>query len=83
MFNNVWPANIFANNRIAKLKGLIQNDNSSITAKNGTKNWGTPFGLNKSKNVLSLFNRPINTTAIKKVNDKESVNIIWPVIDIL
>ena len=34
--NNVCPANIFANNRIDKLNGLIIYENISITINNGT-----------------------------------------------
>ena len=74
---------MFANSRMARLKGLIQKDKNSITAKKGTKKSGTPLGINKSKNVLSLFKKPIKTIAIKKLKESDKVSIICPVIDIL
>lgn len=41
IFSKVWPANIFANNLIAKLKGLIKKESTSIIIKKNNKNAGT------------------------------------------
>lgn len=44
IFNKVWPANILANNLIAKLKGLIKKESTSIIIKKNSKNTGTLDG---------------------------------------
>ena len=56
IFNKMCPDNIFANNRIAKLKTLEIYEIYSIKIKNGTITSGTPSGKNKTKNVCLLKN---------------------------
>jgi hypothetical protein len=51
IFNKMCPDNIFANNRIARLKTLEIYEIYSIKIKNGTITSGTPSGKNKTKNV--------------------------------
>ena len=49
IFNKVWPANIFANNRIDKLKILAIWEIISITINGGIKTVGTLDGTNNFK----------------------------------
>lgn len=44
IFNSVWPATIFANNRIPKENALARYDTVSIKTKRGTKARGVPEG---------------------------------------
>ena len=51
IFNKICPDNIFANNRIARLKILEIYEIYSIIIKKGTIISGTPSGKNKTKKV--------------------------------
>lgn len=55
IFRSVCPANILANNRTAKLNGLIKYEITSIRTKKGSKITGTPLGINSFKNFIWLL----------------------------
>lgn len=47
----VWPASMLAKSLIAKLKGLIAKEKTSIAIIKSNKIVGTPFGTKKLKNL--------------------------------
>lgn len=70
---NVWPANILANNRIERLKGLIAKEKISIKIIKSSKIFGTPAGTKNLKKFNPEFNNPITIKLIKILNDKYAV----------
>jgi hypothetical protein len=52
ILKGVCPANIFANNRTARLNGRMRYETISMVTRNGNNNLGTPLGTNKFKNPI-------------------------------
>lgn len=68
MFKSVCPANIFANSRTDKLKGLIRYDTTSMTTRNGINGFGTPLGTKRLKNSTLLLKKFIKVIPKKREN---------------
>jgi hypothetical protein len=80
ILSNKWPAKIFINNRIAKLKVLIKYEINSIKNNIHAIFAGTPFGKNPQI-ALNLFCfNAIKKDAKKKVTDKCAGKLINAVI---
>jgi len=77
--NNICPANIFANNRMAKLNGLIMKDKISIIINKGINQVGIPLGKKILKNCNFRFFNPTIIQATKKLNESKNVTAICPV----
>ena len=70
---NIWPANILANNRIAKLFGLIKYEINSIITKPGKITKGTLAGANLSKKCNLCIKAPSIFKPKNEDNDKKNV----------
>lgn len=67
IFNSIWPASIFADNRTAKLKGLIKKDITSTQISIGAINKGTFTGRKTLKSFHPFFFKPIIIIEKKKL----------------
>jgi hypothetical protein len=70
---------MFAKSRIAKLKGLIKKENTSMTIKKSNNALGTFWGTNSLKKPKPWFKKPIIISPIKILKEKKQVTIICPV----
>jgi hypothetical protein len=78
--NSIWPANIFAKSRSAKLITLNMYEIISIQIKNGTNTYGIPFGKTILKNKRSLLANP-NVITVNHINIAHiNVFVKWLVI---
>jgi hypothetical protein len=73
IFNKLWPAIIFANNRTAKLKARAKYDITSITIKKGNKAGGTPVGTKSKKNFVPCKSNPVEIKNTKIEKEKKNV----------
>jgi hypothetical protein len=80
ILKGVCPANIFANNRTARLNGRMRYETISMVTRNGNNNLGTPLGTNKFKNPIWLLTILIKVIPIKIDNAIVSVKIMCEVI---
>lgn len=77
---NVCPANIFADNLIAKLKHLIIYENNSIIIIKGNNAIGH-WGINIFKNSIPFNQKPKTNIAKPRVKDIHNIIIKWLVND--
>lgn len=79
--NNVWPANIFAANRMAKLKQRIIYENNSIIINTGNKAIGH-VGTKIFKNFTPLTHNPKIKIPNPNPNENHNKIIKWLVNEI-
>lgn len=79
--NNIWPANIFANNRIAKLNGLIIKEKNSITKIKIKSDLGTSSGSTILYKYTLYNKKPIIIKEKKPLKAKKIVTNNCAVID--
>lgn len=75
VWNSVCPDNMFANNRIERLKILAKYDKNSINTRNRLNPSGKPCGINKLKNWILLVEKPIKLKLMKKLNDTKKTEM--------
>jgi len=71
----VWPATIFANNRIAKLKILAKYEINSMRSRKGVSTREIPGGTKTIKKYFLCIKIPIILKPKNKVNARKQINI--------